>query len=690
MSLDSPSPHGPHGTPPRGTETSSDLSSLRAPHTPQEAASPFQTHYIHGNRLHIEYRTATLGDREVLDTALVKVLPPFGSSSLANNRYVIHTDRLDRATEQVLLTFLHETANSSHPFDEQRFADTLARLQAAGLLITQEYDRFGIRRADIPSMTYALPSLDRLSHHLTTPLSTFIASRVANGAYHLCECSLDPAANLLQARFISMGGTFTPEHIETVKVCRATPPNLSEKERVQRSWNRLMDTAQQVMRQFCNYGPEFTIALLKNNLDTGKPPQTDDLPASLDERLRIGVLSAYGHQKSVTLPHGGTLTLEVGDEVAALSITGTEYEGCSTYTAVFDSKQSTILATTWDSHIHSLEAMMDELVSDHEATRKNALACVDALATKVFERRCSLSHLFGHGGQSLMNTLYQFGGITAWLPNNYTGIPRTDILRGIERVVLSAKEIPESPTALSVCHTAELELHSDGSLHILLRNRLNNTLHASLSPDAVQSAGGLAAIATTLAIALSARDGKDGRFKVHQFLESLVAQHGEDSGLSRTNRANSYAFPPPIAAEQRAYERAAAVAELAHALSFGYGAHGASYLEDGHATAIIDCVWSPYLISLFTNDEQIVAAKIIAAPDRHTPGRGGEARTVLQGELTPTDSRRLAELLPRLLVDYSRYSLFRLRGQGQDPGVQTTEIYRFLASRFKPEGGELS
>lgn len=690
MSLASPSPHGPHGTPPSRTEPSSDLSSLRAPHHSQATESPFQTHHIHGNRLHVEYRTASLGDHEVLDTALIKVFPPFGSSSLANNRYVIRTDRLDRTTEQVLISFLHETANSSLPFDEQRFADTLARLEATGLRITPEHDRFGIRRTNIPSMTYALPNLDRLSHHLTTSQSTFIASRVANGAYHVCECSIDPVANLLQARFISMTGRFTPDNIQTVNVSRTIPQNLSDKDRLQRSWNRLLETTQQVMRQFRDYGPECAIAMLKNNLDTGRPPQADSLPASLDDRLRMGVLSSYGYHKSITLPHGGQITLEVGDEVAALSVTATEYDGCSTYTAVFDSEQSANLATMWDSHIHSLEAMMDELSGNNEQTRNNALSCVHALATKVFERRCSLFHLLGHGGQSLMNTLSQFGGVTAWLPNNCSGTPRTDLLRGIERVVLSAKDMPDTPPALSVCDTAELEIRSDGSLGILVRNQLNNNLHASLSSDAVQSAGGLAAVATTLAIALSARNGQEGRLKVHQFLEALVGKHREDSGVSSKNQKNSYAFPPPLTTEQRAYERAAAVAELAHAFSFGYGDHSVSYLEDGHATAIIDCVWSPYLISLFTDDDRIVAAKIIAAPDRHTPKSDGDVRTVVQGDLTPADSRQLMELLPRLLLNYSRYSLLRLSGQGQPPSIETTEIYRFLASRIRPEGGELS
>jgi hypothetical protein len=666
------------------------LDGLTPPIQPDPQQEPTRTlHHIMGQRLVIEYETAQLGDREAFVSAVMRLLPPFGSSSTRSAPYTIRPCRDDLTVESRLIELLHELRDSREALQDLQIIRELRRLrkQTRGVAILDEAIPGSRLRRAIPHMTYSAPPFDVLDTELTVFGARYLSSRVQNGIYQECMCQIHPKHNAVWAHFKEGDDTAHLREIEVIGASKDLPPNISEDWAKQLAWKNLTGIAEGTMKIFQAYGARCAMSTLKNALPHGKPPNEKNMPVGLDDRLRLGIVRDFALDTIVTLPSGGKAILDVGDHVAALSISASDQEDCSSICLVFDSKASDYLGQNWESHLDETRSRMQKLVSTSAVVKGFTLDRLLTHAIHVFHRRCTMSHIVGEQAAESLAALDDAGFLKAWLPNTASAGGRYELLQGYERVELTLAHFPGTQENLAAFSSVQLLVGPTGNIDLYLGNQLRSRLRAVLSEKAVSDWGGVGKVIMSLALALSTRDIAQADRRVHQLLEKMAAPGLKQSTESELTSIDHEGLPPNSELERRTFALALGVAQAAHSASNCYGNHAVHWLGSSRAVAVIQLVPAMYAIEFEVEGESI--REVVLRGQAYFPLKGERVRCLptLRFALPPAVTPLLVQALPEIFADYYQFG-----GPGgyfspESESLERTKILKFLTAHAQRISG---
>jgi hypothetical protein len=684
MSSTAPTPDGasgktpapqPQGSPPTPSTTGVDsLNKLTSP-----TREPI-TQRIMGQRLIIDYQTTERGGREILESARVYLIPPFGSSSLISRPYTIQTHSDDRLIEARLITLLNTWRDRCKQPQDQEILNGLTALMCStkGIKILHEQTETERIRREVPIMTYLPPRWECLESELRSLTSTYLCSRIQNGLYQECTCRIDPKRNALTITLSEAECSISPKNLHVIEACKELPSGLSKIHAQEHAWRGLKNLAERVMRTFRTYGLRCVLADLKNALPPGSRIAEDKVPQSPDERLRLGIVRDYAPDKIVELPGGGKAILEVGDEAAALCIFSTEYDGCSSYSLVLDARKLPDIAFGWYHYLAQIHAAMDSLTTTSAIGLAVTLERLRENASYEFDRRCSASHLIGEPAARLFSSLSAFEMVNLWLPNTSSVEGRLQLVQGYERAEISLAHIPGEAEDLAAFSSLTIVFGPNGSLHIEAQNQLNNRLNVFLSAESIRKMGGYGAVVSDLGLALSTRNVREAHSKLHQLLARWVAADPTNSHIEQSVSKSDYMFPPNSSIDRKPYDLASDITQLAHGVSRGFGNHGAAWIDDSQAVAVVDYLPGLYIIHFQTDEDSITSVRLEGKPF-YLPSAGKlAALPSLNFTIDKRTSKILVDSLPELLDDYVRFSERLLDGSLQDGTIQGTKLFALL------------
>jgi hypothetical protein len=636
---------------------------------------------ILGKRLVIEYQTAYRDGREVLESARMYLIPPFGSSAGRSRPYNIEPHSEDTTNGAELIRFLHKLRDRTTPPHDHEILAGLKQMTWArqGIKIRPEqFEGYHVRR-EIPEMTLLPPSWNMLPGRVKSLTSEYGCSRIQNGVYQECICEIDPRNNALVAYFMEADRRIHPEQIAQIGACRDLPHGISKAQANAHAWASLRGIAERIMKTFRSYGAQCAIADLRNALPSGSLVAEGKIPQHLDDRLRLGIVRDYAPEKVVQLPNGGRAILEVGDDVAALFISPTEDEGGSSLSLVFDSQRSPF-APTWEADIEKVHSLMDHLSTTSGLAQQVILERLVQQASNAYDRRCSISHLIGEQAAHLFSSLSEFGSLRLWLPNTSQSNGRLELVQGYERAEITLAHIPDGPENLTAFSSLELLIGPDGTLQIEAKNQLRNRLKVTLSSKSVTTWGGIGNVVSSLAFALSTRDIKEAPVKVHQLFARMVATDPTTSRLSESASQSDYSFPPNNSWERQAFSLASTIAHTAHRYSRGFGDHGARWLDSSRAAAVVDFTPGPYIIHFETNDDSITSVTLEGKAFRPSPWDSLAFFPTLNCTVEHSASELLLRSLPELLSNYSRFSERFTKEPLKTAKIEETQLFEFLVT----------
>jgi hypothetical protein len=529
-------------------------------------------------------------------------------------------------------------------------------------------------------MTYFSPPFAQLDQELFSPRARYLSNRIHNGVYQECICSIDALNNVITASFSEASASLQVGNIGSLSASKALDSDLSGQQRHKESWTHLKRVAQEVMDTFVAYGPRCAIAALQNKLPAGCRVPDERVPRDLDDRLSLGIVRDLSAAKVVQLPSGGRATLEVGDDVAALSISTSKTEGGSTFALVFDSRKHKEPAALIDEKLTKIRALMDDLATGSFNSQVLALDHLQQLATDQFDRRCTLAHVCGSNTAQVLSTLHELGSLRVWLPNTASQRGRLELLQGYERVHITLAQPSGSELPLVAFSSIELLISPHGAIDIFAWNNLRNCLSAQLSAESVEHLGGTGNVALRLALAISTHDRSQAHTRLYRLLAQMVATAPSESQLMSAPFASRHTFPPDNEWERRSFNLATNIVETAHGFSKSYGNHAASWLSLSRSTAIIDFLGGAHILRFYTNDTSITGVHIENRPVSFTKYELTIHRFHIEGPA----SELLQQRLPELLQDYAE---FATQHDGPTPDsaiLARTRLFAFLVEHGKP------
>jgi hypothetical protein len=633
-----------------------------------------------GQRLVIEYETAQLVDREALITAEMRLLPPFGSSSTRSTPYTIKTSLGNLEAKAKLIEALRELRDSKELLSDRQIIQQLRNVSNYArefALINEAADSYGPRRETSRPILIA-PPFESLDGDLERVVARYLSSRDQNGTYQECVCHINLKQNTVWAQFKEAYRRPNLKEIEVIGVSKPLPTNVSEARAMQIAWRNLTGIADQTMNTFQRYGAHCAMSELKSSLPHGRPPDQKSMPEAIDERLRRGIIRDFAHDTVVTLSSGNKAVLEVGDEVAALSISASDQEDCSTCCYVFDSKTNDYLRQNWEAHLDKIRSLMQKLGDSSRMSHDITLDQLSQHASPVFDRRCSISHIVGDRVAQSLAELDEAGCLKAWLPNTAYDSGRYDLLLGRERVDLTLAHFPGAQENLGAFSSVRIFVGAAGNIDVHLDNQLGKQLRVLLSEQAVTKWGGVGKVINSLAFALSTRDIGQAHSKVQQLLEKMASPDSKSSGQLNTELA------------RRTFATALEIVNTAHSKSNCYGNHTAELIEQSRAVAAVHFVSAFYAIEFEVEDESIRTVALRGEPYISPQDKKVRCFPTVRFSVPSAAVPLLMKALPEIFADYYDFSGPRGYFSREASGLERTKIFQFLTTHGQRISGDQS